>query len=94
MRRMTGLDCPGCGLTRSFVSLAHGQWAAAWSYHPAGPLLFAVVAFQLPWRAAQLWRIRRGLPEMIVAWAAPLVMVPLLVIIVGQWAARLWGVHF
>jgi hypothetical protein len=36
----TGLPCPGCGLTRSVVSFAHGQWSEAVYYHPLGPLFF------------------------------------------------------
>jgi uncharacterized protein DUF2752 len=31
---LTGLPCPGCGLTRAFSSLLHGQVAAAFAYHP------------------------------------------------------------
>lgn len=37
---LTGLPCPGCGLTRSFVCCAHGQITAAFAYHPLGPILF------------------------------------------------------
>ena len=36
MRRLASVDCPGCGLTRCFISLAHGDLPAAWSYNPAG----------------------------------------------------------
>ena len=63
-RRMTGIDCPGCGMTRSFISLGHGNIAAAWSYNPAGLLLYSLVLFQLPYRALQLWRISRGRDEL------------------------------
>src|SRR5439155_16652693 len=63
LRRMTGLPCPGCGMTRCFISLAHGDLPAAWSYNPAGLLLFAILVFQIPFRTVQLWRIRRGRPE-------------------------------
>jgi hypothetical protein len=35
-KAMWGLDCPGCGLTRSFVSLAHGDFWASWRVNPAG----------------------------------------------------------
>jgi hypothetical protein len=38
--RVTNLPCPGCGMTRSLVSCAHGLWAQAVTYHPLGPLLF------------------------------------------------------
>jgi hypothetical protein len=38
-----GLECPFCGMTRSFVALAHGDLAAALRFHPAGPLLFAAM---------------------------------------------------
>lgn len=41
-RRLTGLPCPGCGLTRSWVHLAHGRWDDAFAAHPFG--LVAVVA--------------------------------------------------
>ena len=63
MRRFTGLDCPGCGLTRSFISLGHGDVAAAWRFNPTGILLFGLLIAQLPYRSLQLWRIRRDQPE-------------------------------
>lgn len=62
-KRVTGLDCPGCGLTRSFISLGHGDLARAWAYNPAGLLLYAVVVFQIPYRSWQLWRIAHGQAE-------------------------------
>lgn len=37
------VPCPLCGMTRSFVALAHGDAAAALRFHPAGPLLFAAM---------------------------------------------------
>lgn len=60
LRRWTGVDCAGCGLTRSFIRLAHGDPLGAWSYHPIGPFLFALVALQAPYRAWQIWRVRTG----------------------------------
>ena len=36
----TGLPCPGCGLTRSWVAMAHGHAGEALVWHPLGPLLF------------------------------------------------------
>src|SRR5688500_11578668 len=40
-RRLFGVDCPGCGLTRCFISLAHLDAAQAWHFNPAGIALFA-----------------------------------------------------
>ena len=62
-RRIFAMDCPGCGLTRAFVALAHGRWAAAWHYHPVGLLLFAGVVAQLPYRSWQLLRLAGGRGE-------------------------------
>lgn len=59
-RRFLGIECPGCGLTRSFVSLGHGQWRAAWEFHMLGPALFALVAIQPPYRLWRLWRARES----------------------------------
>lgn len=38
---VTGLPCPGCGLTRSFVATSHLDLGAALAWHPFGPALLA-----------------------------------------------------
>lgn len=59
IRRLTGMSCPGCGLTRSFAYLAHGALLPAFRMNVLGPPLFALVASQVPWRVARLWRAWR-----------------------------------
>lgn len=61
-RNLTGLSCPGCGLTRSWTYLAHGQLSTALRMNPLGPVLFIAAALQLPlagYRIFRTWRRRR-----------------------------------
>lgn len=48
MHARFGIDCPGCGLTRSFIYLAHGRFADAYALNPASLLVFLYVVWQLP----------------------------------------------
>ena len=55
---LTGIDCLGCGLTRSFTYLGHGDWNSALDRHRLGPIFYVLVLSQLPLRAVRLWRTR------------------------------------
>lgn len=46
-RRVTGIPCPGCGMTRAMAALARGELVAALHLHPFAPLVLA--------QAAALW---------------------------------------
>ena len=84
-KNVTGLPCPGCGLTRSVVYAAHGQWQQAFTYHPFGLLFFAglglgllaaVISLRYPLnimntRAASLARMALGI-GLLVLWAVRL----------------------
>jgi len=68
--------CPGCGLTRSFLCVARGDWAASWRYHRVGWLLALMVVLQLPYRLLALRRadkdplgpkLRRLIPYLLIA---------------------------
>jgi hypothetical protein len=89
LRRFTGLCCPGCGLTRCFISVAHGDVAAAWSFNPAGLWLFVIIAAQLPLRSYQLWRVRHGRRELQLASWGAIAFGVFLVALLSQWALRL-----
>lgn len=38
------IACPGCGLLRSTAAALQGDFALAWTIHPAGPLTAALLA--------------------------------------------------
>jgi hypothetical protein len=42
---VTGLPCPGCGLTRAFCAISHGHWGDAWAFNPFGFLWYALTVF-------------------------------------------------
>lgn len=39
-KNLTGLPCPGCGLTHSFCALGKGDFASAFGFNLFGPVLF------------------------------------------------------
>ena len=86
-RLMTGLPCPGCGLTRSWVYLLHGRWLDSVSANPFGVVVFGLaVAFVVSILVAILRR--RPVPD-----AGPLIRskpaIALGVVWVAYGAARL-----
>ena len=48
---VTGIQCPGCGMTRGIIALLHGCIREAFIYHPFAPVLaagwgvFALISF-------------------------------------------------
>ncbi len=39
------MDCPGCGMQRSFICLLRGDWKASFSLHPATVPMLALLVF-------------------------------------------------
>lgn len=58
----TGHDCPGCGMTRCFVCMAHGNVIEAIHFHPWGVAAYILLLIQIPYRIYALIRLARGLP--------------------------------
>jgi hypothetical protein len=90
MRRMTGVDCPGCGLTRCFISMAHGDLAAAARYNVGGVILFGLLIAQIPYRSLQLWRLSRGLPAIKLRKLTTALVVILMSTLILQWLWKLY----
>ena len=57
---LTGLDCPGCGMTRAFLFIGHGRFADAAAMHPASIPAFLIVAGMA---ATGIVRIIRNRPQ-------------------------------
>ena len=65
-----GRPCPSCGLTRSLVSAAHGDFAASRAFHPAGVPVLVMLLAQIGMRVAFLWPRLRCPPLDVAASAA------------------------
>lgn len=59
LRRLTGIPCPGCGLSRSFMAIARGDFDEALRMHLFGPVLFVGFILVIVLMAAELKTGRR-----------------------------------
>ena len=91
LKRFTGLDCPGCGLTRSFIALGHGRWRDSLRFNPAGPLWFGLISVQIPWQALQLKRISCNQSPLDAAWWGQVAIYTALAALIVQWVLRQFG---
>ena len=58
---LTGLACPGCGLTRGFHALFHGDVASAFGFNALLPIWAVIIAYV--WLSLVVYAIRgKGLP--------------------------------
>ena len=89
-RLLTGLPCPGCGLTRSWVYAAHGRWGDSVAANPFG-LVAAALVLALVVVVARAWWRRAPVPDL-----DDLARRPWVLGLVGVWVAyavvRLVGV--
>ena len=44
-KRLLGITCPGCGLSRSIINISHAQFGQAFLYHPFGFVVYPVLVF-------------------------------------------------
>lgn len=53
---VTGIPCPGCGLTTSFSHMVRGEFTGATRANPFGVMLFFVTFFTIPVAAVGFYR--------------------------------------
>lgn len=76
-----GVSCPGCGLTRSIVLLAHGNLAGSFRMHRIGWAMALLIVAQLPYRILCLRRDRPVLPT----WLLRTLSITMITLLVGNW---------
>ncbi|HLE21464.1 MAG TPA: DUF2752 domain-containing protein [Vicinamibacteria bacterium] len=91
MKQVSGLPCPGCGLTRSLVAAANGEWARSLSHHRIGILILAYLVLQSVGRLAWLGlpRLREGIR--VYCRLLDLGLVPMLLLLFLNWISTLLG---
>lgn len=57
---MTGIACPGCGMSRALAWLVRGDFGTAVAYHPLAPLLAAIALGGALWWLGKVTRRWRG----------------------------------
>ena len=56
LKRLTGLSCPTCGLTRAICYALQGDWGASLGFHPAGILVVFSLVGWVAWMSLEAWR--------------------------------------
>ncbi len=85
---LSGWDCPGCGLTRAFISLFHGEFRRAIAYNALAPVLAIWLLLYLIYHLAIL--SGRGFRWESTPVGRKWISISFIVLFAGQWAWKLW----
>lgn len=92
-KNSTGLDCPGCGLTRAFCAIAKGHVSKAITFNLTSPFVFAL--FGMWWTRSALFLA--GFPKPARFIEAPFrklpVVMALILLFIAAWLVKL-VLHF
>ena len=80
---ITGMPCPGCGITRAFCFATHGRLGEAFQYHPLWPLILAYFTFLWIY---QLVEVVKGQPPKLPTYR---IAAGAIFVLLGFWAVRL-----
>lgn len=89
-RALTGYPCPGCGMTRAFCALSHGEFLRAVHFNALSPLLY--VALIVVWTAAlaTVFNMPRARQALFRLRPTASVSVAILAGVLVWWVVRLW----
>lgn len=82
-RLFWGVPCPGCGLTRAFCFMAHGEFEAAIRFNAMAPLAAAYLG------AIWLYYVLAAARDVPPAWPTDAIAAGALVVTLTFWAGRL-----
>ena len=93
MRARFGIDCPGCGLTRSFIHIAHLRPSEAAHLNWVSFVVFGYVLVQLPlsiahWRMPDSQRANHAIYKRLIWWNERFLIV-IALLLVARWTWRL-----
>ena len=88
-QRVVGFPFPSCGLTRSFLALARGDWATALTYHLFGPVLVAALVALVAIATVELLT-QRSHQRLYQAILHPRLMLPFTLLFLAYYGLRLW----
>ncbi len=83
-----GIDCPGCGMTRSLALLTHGRFRESIYMHPFG-VFFAMWLFYIFTREILTILTGRQMPQLLSRKASNIVIMTITFALIGQWVIKL-----
>ena len=67
--KLTGYDCPGCGMTRACMAILHGDFLLSLQFNAGGFAVVIFAALRIAKRLCEL--LLRRSPALHVSWAVP-----------------------
>jgi hypothetical protein len=94
VKSFVGIDCPGCGLTRSIAFLTHGEIRKSIDLHPMG-IVVALILIYLFARTLTVFIIGKEIRPFTSQKARDTLLMIFLAALLGQWLVKLFfSFHF
>jgi hypothetical protein len=87
VKRFLDIPCPGCGLTRSFAQLVHGNLVAALKFNIFGPILAIIFIYIFIRRLLGLL-LKRPVPALLTTNQRYYVTIAFIVLFMVQWVIK------
>ncbi len=90
VKRLTGVPCPGCGGTRSAVSMIRGEFATALKFNPLATLVLPLAPFAIALWVYRRRAVARGSAPWLTRRTQHLLLLALCIALALNWVYVLW----